>query len=119
MVCCIRSRLRYVILICSQAQLKVNLRPLWSPAAGALAQMAQRFGDEVWSLAFAELKMLYAETSDIPQPMALGRTWDIVNLYAVPETRIGVQADRICSALGNAFNTRITLTCDAQLVHIR
>ncbi|KAJ7773253.1 armadillo-type protein, partial [Mycena metata] len=42
------------------AQLKVNLRPLWSPAAGALAQMAQRFGDEIWRLVFQELQTLYS-----------------------------------------------------------
>ncbi|KAJ7104174.1 armadillo-type protein, partial [Mycena belliarum] len=42
------------------AQLKVNLRPLWSPAAGALAQMALRFGDEVWRLVFHELEALYS-----------------------------------------------------------
>ncbi|KAJ6608583.1 armadillo-type protein [Mycena sp. CBHHK59/15] len=42
------------------AQLKVNLRPLWSPAAGALAQMSQRFGDEVWDLLFRELQGLYS-----------------------------------------------------------
>ncbi|KAJ6513279.1 hypothetical protein C8R45DRAFT_857772 [Mycena sanguinolenta] len=41
------------------AQLKINLRPLWSPAAGALAQMAQRFGDEIWRMVFDELKALY------------------------------------------------------------
>ncbi|KAJ7035036.1 armadillo-type protein [Mycena alexandri] len=39
------------------AQLKVNLRPLWSPAAGALAQMAQRFGDEIWRLVFQDDNM--------------------------------------------------------------
>ncbi|KAJ7756392.1 armadillo-type protein [Mycena maculata] len=44
----------------SVAQLKVNLRPLWSPAAGALAQMAQRFGDEVWGLVFQELQVFYS-----------------------------------------------------------
>ncbi|KAJ7707727.1 armadillo-type protein [Mycena rosella] len=42
------------------AQLKINLRPLWSPAAGALAQMSQRFGDEVWRLVFQELQALYS-----------------------------------------------------------
>ncbi|KAF7327783.1 DRIM domain-containing protein [Mycena kentingensis (nom. inval.)] len=47
------------------AQLKVNLRPLWSPAAGALAQMAQRFGDEVWRLVFAELQAVHADSSPI------------------------------------------------------
>ncbi|KAK7033108.1 DRIM domain-containing protein, partial [Favolaschia claudopus] len=50
------------------AQLKVNLRPLWSPAAGALAQMAQRFGDDVWSIVFEELRMLYSSsTQHVPQ----------------------------------------------------
>ncbi|KAJ7494716.1 armadillo-type protein [Mycena galericulata] len=44
------------------AQLKVNLRPLWSPAAGALAQMAQRFGDEIWRLVFLELQTLYSSS---------------------------------------------------------
>ncbi|KAJ7127009.1 armadillo-type protein [Mycena epipterygia] len=51
---------------CPVSQLKVNLRPLWSPAAGALAQMAQRFGDEIWGLVFQELQTLYSssETKD-------------------------------------------------------
>lgn len=40
------------------AQLKVNLRPLWSPAAGALASLSQRFGDVVWGLLFDELRMI-------------------------------------------------------------
>ncbi|KAJ7637747.1 armadillo-type protein [Mycena polygramma] len=44
------------------AQLKVNLRPLWSPAAGALAQMAQRFGDEIWQMVFQELQTLYSSS---------------------------------------------------------
>ncbi|KAJ7931499.1 armadillo-type protein [Mycena leptocephala] len=44
------------------AQLKVNLRPLWSPAAGALAQMAQRFGDEIWRMVFQELQTLYSNS---------------------------------------------------------
>jgi len=40
------------------AQLKVNLRPLWSPAASALASLGQRFGDLVWRLLFEELQLL-------------------------------------------------------------
>jgi U3 small nucleolar RNA-associated protein 20 len=40
------------------AQLKVNLRPLWSPAGGALASLSQRFGDLVWRLLFQELQSL-------------------------------------------------------------
>lgn len=38
------------------AQLKVNLRPLWSPSASALASLSKRFGDLVWRLLFEELK---------------------------------------------------------------
>ncbi|KAF9461849.1 armadillo-type protein [Collybia nuda] len=40
------------------AQLKVNLRPLWSPAAGALSSLSMRFGDVVWGLLFRELQSL-------------------------------------------------------------
>ena len=38
------------------AQLKVNLRPLWVPAASALSTLATRFGDLVWGLLFEEVK---------------------------------------------------------------
>ncbi|KAJ7816772.1 hypothetical protein B0H14DRAFT_3743268 [Mycena olivaceomarginata] len=45
------------------AQLKVPLpRPLWSPVAGALAQMAQRVGDEIWWIIFEELQTLYSSS---------------------------------------------------------
>lgn len=44
------------------AQLKVNLRPLWSPAAAALASLSQRFGDLVWRLLFEELQKMNAGT---------------------------------------------------------
>lgn len=37
------------------AQLKVNLRPLWSPSACALSLLGQRFGDLVWNLLFEEV----------------------------------------------------------------
>jgi U3 small nucleolar RNA-associated protein 20 len=43
------------------AQLKVNLRPLWSPAAAALSLLAQRFGNLVWRLLFEELKKVTSE----------------------------------------------------------
>ena len=38
------------------AQLKVNLRPLWSPAIAALSALSKRFGDLVWQIVFEELK---------------------------------------------------------------
>lgn len=38
------------------AQLKVNLRPLWSPAAEALSSLAKRFGDSLWACLFEELQ---------------------------------------------------------------
>lgn len=36
----------------------MNLRPVWSPAAEALAAIAERFGDKVWELVFEELQNL-------------------------------------------------------------
>ncbi|KAH9924569.1 armadillo-type protein [Fomitopsis serialis] len=45
----------------SIAQLKVNLRPLWIPAAHTMSALAERFGDLVWGLLFAEVQ---AATSD-------------------------------------------------------
>ena len=38
------------------AQLKVNLRPIWSPASEALSSLTQRFGDVVWDIVFSELQ---------------------------------------------------------------
>ncbi|KAH7883427.1 armadillo-type protein, partial [Phlebopus sp. FC_14] len=38
------------------AQLKVNLRPLWSPATEALSSLAKRLGDPVWRRIFDELQ---------------------------------------------------------------
>lgn len=38
------------------AQLKVNLRPIWSPASQALSSLAQKFGDVVWNIIFSELQ---------------------------------------------------------------
>ncbi|KAH0588866.1 hypothetical protein H2248_004657 [Termitomyces sp. 'cryptogamus'] len=40
------------------AQLKVNLRPIWSPAAGALGKLSERFEDLVWELLFQEVQNL-------------------------------------------------------------
>lgn len=45
-----------IVLFSFTAQLKVNLRPLWSPAAEALASLSVRFGDAVWQLMFGELR---------------------------------------------------------------
>lgn len=38
------------------AQLKVGLRPIWSPASEALSSLAQRSGDIVWDIIFSELQ---------------------------------------------------------------
>ena len=46
------------------AQLKVNLRPLWSPSASALSSLGQRFRDLVWRLLFEEFKRVASETCD-------------------------------------------------------
>ena len=58
-----------------QAQLKVNLRPLWSPAAGALASLSQGFGDIVWEHIIGELQAisgsLDAQEYEMPDWMKL------------------------------------------------
>lgn len=56
----------------SQAQLKVNLRPLWSPAAEALGTLSERFGDTVWSLVFQEVKTALenSDASTVPTWMS-------------------------------------------------
>ncbi|KAI0359462.1 hypothetical protein OH77DRAFT_1472682 [Trametes cingulata] len=46
------------------AQLKVNLRPLWAPAATALSALSSRFGDLVWDLLFRELQDASSTTKD-------------------------------------------------------
>lgn len=43
------------ILTFCKAQLKVNLRPLWSPTVEALATVAERFDDLTWRLLFEQL----------------------------------------------------------------
>ncbi|KAG6897519.1 hypothetical protein C0992_000745 [Termitomyces sp. T32_za158] len=40
------------------AQMKVNLRPIWSPAAEALGKLSERFENVVWELLFKELREL-------------------------------------------------------------
>ncbi|EJF56189.1 hypothetical protein DICSQDRAFT_71986 [Dichomitus squalens LYAD-421 SS1] len=51
------------------AQLKVNLRPLWSPAASALSTLAGRFGDLVWVLLFEEVKgASWGSTGTVSKP---------------------------------------------------
>lgn len=40
------------------AQTKVNLRPIWSPAADALGKLSERFGNLVWELIFQEVQEL-------------------------------------------------------------
>jgi U3 small nucleolar RNA-associated protein 20 len=68
------------------AQLKVNLRPLWSSAAEAIASLSQRFGDLVWDIVFNELRFsseiqemapapLWAVT-ELPEPHADSDTWE-------------------------------------------
>ncbi|KAI0667027.1 armadillo-type protein [Trametes maxima] len=52
------------------AQLKVHLRPLWSPAAGALSALSKRFGDLVWNLVFQELQHASSNTGDDTSDLA-------------------------------------------------
>ena len=46
------------------AQLKVNLRPLWSPSALALSSLGQRYADLVWNLLFDEVGKSSSRTCD-------------------------------------------------------
>ncbi|KAJ3843214.1 hypothetical protein F5878DRAFT_721627 [Lentinula raphanica] len=48
------------------AQLKVNLRPIWSPAQTALFELSQRFGNVVWDVLFTELRALSLEEDTAP-----------------------------------------------------
>lgn len=50
------------------AQLKINLRPLWSPAAAALAFLSQSFGDVVWKILFEEVQKFVCVTSSSNRP---------------------------------------------------
>ncbi|TCD65551.1 U3 snoRNP protein [Steccherinum ochraceum] len=50
------------------AQLKINLRPLWKPAAEALATLSQRFGDQIWKLIFEEVRQASEGESSYSSP---------------------------------------------------
>ncbi|EIN06636.1 hypothetical protein PUNSTDRAFT_90339 [Punctularia strigosozonata HHB-11173 SS5] len=50
------------------AQLKVNLRPLWVPAAQALSQLAQRFDDATWKVLFGQLRTVSTGAADETKP---------------------------------------------------
>ncbi|KAL0573671.1 U3 snoRNP protein [Marasmius crinis-equi] len=60
------------------AQLKVNLRPLWSPAAKALESTSRRFGDTVWVLLFEELKKVVEGSDAISKGPSVD--WDMEEL---------------------------------------
>ncbi|KIJ13504.1 hypothetical protein PAXINDRAFT_100613 [Paxillus involutus ATCC 200175] len=50
------------------SQLKVNLRPLWSPAGEALSSLAKRFGDSVWACVMGELQVVTNLEKDLGVP---------------------------------------------------
>lgn len=68
------------------AQLKVNLRPVWSPAAEALSSLCGRFGDTLWSIVLTELdnvsdkheESFYPSwiTSDDEGTMTISNDWE-------------------------------------------
>lgn len=49
-------------------QLKVSLRPLWSPTATAIASLSKQFPDVVWGLAFRELQQLAEPAMEAVSP---------------------------------------------------
>ncbi|KDQ28426.1 hypothetical protein PLEOSDRAFT_1077268 [Pleurotus ostreatus PC15] len=60
----VRERVLRIGRLNSSAQLKVNLRPLWSPATGALSTLSDKFGSQVWAILLEELKTLVSTTND-------------------------------------------------------
>ncbi|KAH9925892.1 armadillo-type protein [Epithele typhae] len=58
----------------SISYLKVNLKPLWAPAVAALATLANRFGDIVWTLLFSELQAASSASAEAPPVWLKERT---------------------------------------------
>ena len=52
----------------SSAQLKINLRPVWSPAAEALRELSDRFDSEVWNILFQELQWSMRSSNSVAAP---------------------------------------------------
>ncbi|KAI0060580.1 hypothetical protein BV25DRAFT_946008 [Artomyces pyxidatus] len=50
------------------AQLKVNLRPVWSPTAQALGSVSQRCGELVWRILFDELQTIMRPGEEVGTP---------------------------------------------------
>lgn len=67
--------------ICAIAQFKINLRPLWSAAAEAIAIMSERKGvsEIVWRLIFEELKHGSEPPSDLEWPDPVDDESDTIN----------------------------------------
>lgn len=55
------------------AQLKVNLRPLWSPATAAIGSLAGRWGGLIWELLFSELKAVTEQREEEGQNVEEGQ----------------------------------------------
>ena len=66
------------------AQLKVNLRPLWSSAAKALSALASRYGDLVWTMIFSEMQATYL-TEEVEVPEWISSFEEVQNLDDVDE----------------------------------
>ncbi|KDQ13943.1 hypothetical protein BOTBODRAFT_33064 [Botryobasidium botryosum FD-172 SS1] len=57
------------------SQLKVNLRPLWTPTCEALGALSKRFPEKVWELVFAEVQK--AAKGDVALLGASLPEWDV------------------------------------------
>jgi U3 small nucleolar RNA-associated protein 20 len=68
---------------CRTAQLKVSLRPLWSPTGEAIAAVSERFGDVSWGLLFDQVKA--ASLSQVSESLPLWMTLDDSNEDTVSE----------------------------------
>ena len=81
---------RLILIHCPNktAQLKVNLRPLWSPAAAALSSLSQRFGDVVWNLLFEEVGKFTCVTSFSPSRLEVTEGGQNTGVSALNEEKI-------------------------------
>ncbi|PFH47399.1 hypothetical protein AMATHDRAFT_67804 [Amanita thiersii Skay4041] len=57
------------------SQLKVNLRPVWSPAAAAIASLGSRFDDLVWRMVFEEVKGVALKGKGVEEHGDILPTW--------------------------------------------
>lgn len=69
----ITLRISLIVIFFSLAMLKVNFKPLWPEAIGALSLLSERFPNQVWSITSRQL--LTAATRDSALYVSRKPTW--------------------------------------------